>query len=270
MTKAFSVASWNVERFRGDPQRVTRVVNFLNDQNPDVFAIYEVSGKTVFKDMVQLMQSYQFHITEGPQVQEILVGVKNGFTAFFTQRVGFRSGVSLLRPGALLTLHIDGADYSILFLHTKSGNDPRDFGLRDDMFSRSFKLKRVLDDAAGGEGQANFMFLGDLNSMGMYYPYNSSIGYTTELRRIDGKASRNNMRRLSKDKPHTFWNGSASPTQPSDLDHVVASNQLQFKQWSGRDINIRGWPELSTTAEKDAWIGRYSDHALLFLEVQKV
>jgi hypothetical protein len=66
------------------------------------------------------MASYQFHITEGPQVQEILVGVKKSFTAFFTQKVEFKSGVSILRPGALLSMHLDGEDYTILFLLTKS------------------------------------------------------------------------------------------------------------------------------------------------------
>ena len=33
MAKVFSVASWNVEHFRGDATRVKRVVKFLKDQN---------------------------------------------------------------------------------------------------------------------------------------------------------------------------------------------------------------------------------------------
>ena len=32
--------------------------------------------------------------------------VDAGLTAFFTQKIGFRSGVSLLRPGALLTVKV--------------------------------------------------------------------------------------------------------------------------------------------------------------------
>lgn len=57
------------------------------------------------------MPGYQFHITEGRQTQEILVGVRNKFTAFFTQRLEFTGGNTFLRPGALLTLSVEGEDY---------------------------------------------------------------------------------------------------------------------------------------------------------------
>lgn len=76
----------------------------------------------VFNTMVAQMPKYQFHITEGPQTQEVLVGVKIGFTAFFTQKIKFKSGNLYLRPGALLTLTIDGKYYSILFLNTKTSS----------------------------------------------------------------------------------------------------------------------------------------------------
>ena len=133
MAKAFSLASWNVEHFKDDTTRVKRVVDFLADQNVDVFGLYEVEGKTVYNQMVTRMPGYQFHITEGPQIQEILVGVKKGFTAFFTQRLEFKAGNPGLRPGALLSLRIDAFDYSILFLHTKSAALPVGLGLRDEL-----------------------------------------------------------------------------------------------------------------------------------------
>jgi hypothetical protein len=60
-----------------------------------------------------------FHFIEGQQVQQILLGVRTRITAFFTQKTEFRSGVSLLRPGTLLTVTVDGVDYMLLFLHTR-------------------------------------------------------------------------------------------------------------------------------------------------------
>src|SRR5512137_700630 len=125
MATAFSVASWNVEHFKGVPGRVQRVVEFMSAQAPDVFALYEVEGAEVFQALVGRMPNYTFHITEGPQVQEILLGVRHGLSAFFTQKLEFKSGVTALRPGALLTVTIEGAHYPLLFLHTASGNDPR-------------------------------------------------------------------------------------------------------------------------------------------------
>jgi len=128
MPRAFSLLSWNVEHFKHDEARVGRVMTALQAQDPDVFALYEVEGKEVFGALTSAMPGYTFHITEGPQVQEILLGVRAGLTAFFTQRLEFRSGAALMRPGALLTLTISGRHYTILFLHTASGNDPRGLG----------------------------------------------------------------------------------------------------------------------------------------------
>src|SRR4249919_359003 len=107
VTKAFSLASWNVEHFKNPDSRVDRVVDFLANLTPDVFALYEVEGKEVFDALVTKMPSYSFHITEGQEVQEILVGVASNLTSFFTQKLEFKSGMQFLRPGALLTLTID-------------------------------------------------------------------------------------------------------------------------------------------------------------------
>lgn len=272
MAKAFSVASWNVEHFRGRETRVADVVEFLGQDriNPDVFALYEVEGATVFEALTRGMPGYSFHITEGRQAQEILVGVKRTMTGFFTQKVEFKSGNQYLRPGALLTVVIDDVNYCLLFLHTKSLPTPVGFGLRDDMLERAFKFKRVLDKAAGGRGKSNFIFLGDLNTMGLDYPYDQDIPTTLELRRLDGRASRNKMRRLEKTFPFTFWNGPGSSYPMSDLDHVVVSKQVKLRRFAdGAELRVLGWPEQNTPAEQGKWIDRYSDHALLYFEVQK-
>ena len=271
MAKAFSLASWNVEHFKGKPARTERVLDFLNEQNPDVFALLEVEGKDVFSTLVARMPGYQFHITEGPQVQEVLVGVKRGFTAFFTQKVTFKTGNTFLRPGALLTLTIDGEHYSVLFLHTKSSAEPIGLGIRDEQFSRAFTLKKkVLDKGAGGSGKAHFLFLGDLNTMGMDYPFDKDIDASVELQKLDLDAGKVKMRRLTKNHPHTWWNGPRSRYKPADLDHVVASTHLEFKRVGGADIDVRGWPQLATSKEQGVWIKNYSDHGLLFLTVEKV
>jgi exonuclease III len=268
MPKAFSLASWNVEHFKDDPQRIKRVVQFLKDQNPDIFALYEVEGKEVYSQFMAQMASFQFHITEGPQVQEILVGAKKGFSAFFTQKVEFKSGISLLRPGALLSVHLDGEDYTILFLHTKSSSKPIGLGIRDDMFERAFKFKKYLDKT--GQGKAHFMFLGDLNTMGMTYPFKKGIDPTTELKKLDRQAKKVKMRRLTKNKPYTWWNGPSGKYAPAEIDHVIASEELKFSSFGASDIDVRGWPAMKTDTEKGAWISTYSDHGLLYLVVEKV
>jgi hypothetical protein len=191
-------------------------------------------------------------------------------TAFFTQKLEFKAGNSALRPGALLSVRIGQDDYSILFLHTKSGSSPLGLGIRDDMFDRALKFRRKMEKATGtAQWSSRYMFLGDLNTMGMPYPFERTIDAATELRKLDGQARRTRMRRLDKTAPATWYNGSQSSLPPSDLDHIVASDNLAFRNFGGSPVSVRGWVDEGTDARKDAWIANYSDHSLLYAEVQK-
>jgi endonuclease/exonuclease/phosphatase family metal-dependent hydrolase len=249
-----------------------RVAAVLKEQRPDVLALYEVEGAVVFQALTAALPNYTFHITEGEQTQEILVGVRSGLSAFFTQKLEFKSGVSTLRPGSLLTLTTKGQHYPILFLHTKSGADPRGLGLRDDMLARACKFRRTLDKVPAANGQANYLFLGDLNTMGMRYQFvkGRNIPSADELNKLAAQAKRVRMRILGKDEPHTWSNGSTSKTPPSDLDHVIAADHLKFRKFGAMEVTVRGWPKEPTTAKQDAWIKQYSDHGFLFLEVREV
>ncbi len=270
MPKLFSILSWNVEHFKDDPARVAEVVRVIADIGPDVFALYEVEGKRVFAELVEQMPEYQFHITEGPQVQEILVGVRGGLSAFFTQKIEFRAGTTSMRPGALLTLRIDGENYPILFLHLSSGPDPRGWGLRDEMLERALDFRKVLKKSAEPGREVNYIFLGDLNTMGLQYlikKYN--ISADIELEKIDKLAKKSGMRRLAKTAAHTWSNGSKSRYTPADLDQVVASSNLQFTDFSGKSVRVLGWAELEEITDQDTWISRYSDHCPIYFEVVK-
>lgn len=276
MAKAFSVVSWNVEHFKDAPARVDRVVEFLRKQKPDVLGLYEVEGGTVFDALRSKMPNYVFQITEGPQTQEILVGVRSGLSAFITQKVEFRSGTTHMRPGQLVTITLHDATYMLLFLHLASGTGPRGMGLRDDMLERAFEFRKVLDKAAGGAGKARYLFLGDLNTMGLEYPFDRDIEAALELKKWDRYAARKSigMRRLAKTHDASWFNGSRSSLPPSNLDHVYASDNLGFRSFrrpgGGKaEVALRGWVDEPTVAGKDAWIGRYSDHSLLYFEVQR-
>jgi hypothetical protein len=271
VAKAYSLASWNVEHFRNPDSRVERVVDFLVDLGPpDVFALYEVEGKEVFDALVSKVPGYTFHITEGPQVQEIMIGVKSSLTAFFTQKTEFKSGLWALRPGALLTLTIAGEPYPILFLHTKSGVEPLGLGLRDDMLNRALDFKKVLEKAA--PGPVNYLFLGDLNTMGMEYKYlrERDIEADQEVLKISRFAAGRGMRLLTKDEAATWWGGPNTLIPPSNLDQVVAAEHMEFKNMGGAEVTVLGWPKEGSPSAQREWIDDYSDHGCLYLEVQKV
>jgi len=281
MAKAFSVASWNVEHF-GDqvtPQRTANIVSFIEQQDADVVAIYEVEGKRVWRELMDGLPGYSWFITEGQNTQEILLGTASGITAFVTQKVEFSSRDSYMRPGALMSVRHEDEIYTLLFLHVASSTDPRGFGLRQDMVDRAFKFKQETVDvvAAAANDQPNFVFLGDLNAMGLEYPYDQPGGPGTpisrdgvdashEITRLSYAGSKAGMRLLTKTHDVTW----RSKSDTSNLDHVVAASHLQFKQFSGKDVDVRGWPTLATVAEQNAWVDDFSDHGLLYFEVQEV
>lgn len=271
MAKILSFMSWNVENFHNDPERVDRVVELISQKDPDVFGLFEVKGSAVFNSMVTKMPGYVFSITESPGVPEILVGVRSGYSAFVTQKDELQSKVPSLRPGALATIHINSVNYAFLFLHLKSFTEPRDWGLRDDMFQHVANLKRRLDKMESDENKSNFVVLGDINTMGMKAAYNnqSDMSGAEELAFVENRltATVNAMRRLPKTHEDTWWNGKGNQV-PSSLDHVFASEHLLFKAYTGgAEVEVSGWVNQPTSQAKKDWINEYSDHSLLYGEI---
>jgi hypothetical protein len=142
------------------------------------------------------------------------------------------------------------------------------------MMDKAIKLKKHLDDAV--DGSANYIFLGDLNTMGMEYPYYEDIDTDIELRKWDERARRYyDMIRLSKTYDETWYGGSDSSIPPGRLDHVSAAEHLKFTTFKDennedREIQVTGWVDKQTDVEKDEWADEYSDHALLYFEVEEV
>jgi hypothetical protein len=281
MPRLFSFASWNVEHFFGKETRFENVVTFLNsvgppdttnangDSPPDVFSVQEVrSSATVFNEFVTRMPSHQFFITVTPKSPlDILIGVSRNFTAFYEQRTELQSGLPALRPGALVTLPINGENYSLLFLHLKAFDKPVGWGLRDDMIHHIRNLKRSLDGVA--EKDANLIALGDINNVGLNVTFaDNDMTEEEELARYDRVFSARNMSLVPKDHDETLWNGPGSSNPPADADHAFASDHLDIRPGAtGSGLRVRGWPELATDDEKGDWIRDFSDHALIYGEL---
>jgi len=268
----FTVLSWNVENFKIATKDTQRIVDHVRSYDPDIFGLLEVVGPGVHEHIVQRFPNHVFHMTYGPQSQEILVGVRRTLNFMFSQKTEFKAGNAYLRPGALITLTIGQRHYNVLFLHTKSSPKPVGLGLRDDMFSRAFKLKRKLDDLAS-DGDARLIFCGDLNTMGMAYPYDRQIDNATELRKLSRDARRNNMRLLDKSHAAT-WTDVNRRIPDSNLDHVVASESLAITTWdfgngSVGEVEVAGWNAFANGSPQwRSFVSRVSDHCSLYFEVE--
>ena len=276
MNIAFSVLSWNVEKFgtKGD-EHTARILDTVSTKTPDLVAFYETKPSAVWLPLMQQLDDYAWYITEGKQSQETLLGVKNDLNVFVTQRTEFKTRDAYYRPGLLCTVLVDDSVYPVLFLHLASLRDPKGFGRRQEQLDAAFDFKRTLDKSAPG-ASSNYMFVGDLNAMGLDFKYfqpasgqhyqRVRVAAEQELERLAWQADRHGMRLLKKSHDQTWRNAGGTR---SDLDHVVAADHLQFTQQAGSDVLVEGWVNRPVAEQRD-WLTRYSDHALLYFEVRKV
>jgi len=272
MTKLFSVLSWNVKHFKLKKKDTESILKHINKFNPDIFAIYEVTGKHVYDFMMDNFPDYNFHITEGRQSQEILVGAYNKLHTFTTQRSEFNRTNTYLRPGTLTTVQINNQEYSLLFLHTKSHTTPVGFGTRDDQFKKALDLKKKLDKKAGGTNKAKFIILGDLNTMGMDYLFDKDVQAEYELKKLAKHAANRGMKILEKNYNYTWTNGRK---MFGNLDHVIASDHIDFTPFSNNsDVKVSGWRELLDNPNHENssftnFVKKVSDHNALYFEIIK-
>lgn len=106
--------------------------------------------------------------------------------------------------------------------------------------------------------------------MGMNLTFSTKdLSENEEIARLKARCPSRKLTVLEKSEPATFWPGSTSPFAPSNLDHVVASNHLTFRDFGGVPVSVRGWPQEPTDAAKDEWAAKFSNHAMPFFEVHK-
>jgi endonuclease/exonuclease/phosphatase family metal-dependent hydrolase len=272
----FKLLSWNVESFDGNGAQLADVTDRIEHHSPDVFGLFEVESLAVLDLMRKHLPDYDYSLTDGPQNKEILVGVRRTkFTqVVFSQKREFKVYNPYLRPGALVTLETGGKLYNLLFLHTDSGTEARDFGNRYQMIEKIWSLRLALGKLADHLAQENrFVALGDLNTMGMLFPYRKKsderVSEEEEIEALREYASRRNMVLLRKELDATWSDGRIE----SDLDHVLATNETTFTSLGQRDdgepfsVMVRGWQQLQGT-ERLNFIEHVSDHCFLYCEIE--
>ncbi|MEL6914961.1 MAG: endonuclease/exonuclease/phosphatase family protein [Pseudomonadota bacterium] len=262
--------TWNVEHFNGKKGaekagRVARVISEIRAHAPDVFGILEVEAATAFGALAEALTDYNFHLTEGTQTQEILIGWRKSLRAFVTQKGAFKENNIYLRPASLLTIYSDsGRPIPVLFGHFKSSSAPEGFGLRAAMVEKVSALKRSMDRAAPLHGltTAPMVFLGDINTMGLTLTDSpDDIPEAEEIARITRRLARRNLRPLLKSHPATYFDGSDGTFGESDLDHIFIDGSIDVVPTQGHEALVAGWALEPEGAERDAWIASMSDHA---------
>jgi endonuclease/exonuclease/phosphatase family metal-dependent hydrolase len=277
----FSFLSWNVRRYAGSESRLEEADQLITNLDPDVFGLIEFMAKKKVRElMFDRFPEYDFAVTDSKMGIEITVGWRrNHFNqVIWTQRREFRAGDMNLRPGGLLSVNTDNEYYNLLFLHTDSGTSQQDYDNRKKMYQKIWKLEKALKSASPSNN-ANLIALGDLNTMGK----GTTISGASEIKKLAKAATENNMVLLDKDQYATWHQWGTGPrhnrkklkvselanANKSNLDHVVASNNLSFlSAGAGNNpIHVEGWNQLNGV-QRVNYLWGLSDHSALYGEVQ--
>ena len=284
----FNFLVWNVEKFKAtNTTRIRTVADHIKNQNPDVFSILEFSGKSSAQNpsqkkdaarrlISQFLPEYDFGLTDSKRRLELLTGWKRGVfdQVLFTQRREFDASNPNLWPGGLLSVREVGASafHNFLFLHTDSGRKKTDFDNRQTMFKKIWKLNKALQNLPIQGGNARFVVLGDLNTMGRRSVGNQpSIPAKKEIADLTSDAQANGMRALNKSFNKTWSNPSGG--RKSDLDHVIASDDLTMQKWVFAatpgvpfEVEVKGWND-RTGNPRRSFIENISDHCSLWAQI---
>ena len=244
MEKEITFAVWNIEKATG--KRLNRCLAYLDLYKPDIFALFECSGKDAFYPALKFFPNHNFQAVDN----QILIGVHCQYWHFQTTKKEFKSEKQTLRPGVLSTIQLFGKTYiSFLFLHFKAFSSPLDFGLRDDAYQHLSRLKKSMP-----EGHRT-VFAGDFNTVGTKATYNdvSDLTGAEEIQVLDRRMKASGMIRHSSLTP-TWWNGNPK-TKAAPIDHIYGSEEC-----GPIEVTYGGWP---AAKDKPKFIAEQSDHALL-------
>jgi len=265
--------SWNIRHFKAPTDdRIQKVSDLITGHDPDIFGIIEFQAKDAARKLIsEHFTDYDFGMTDSKMQLDFLVGWKRRIfkQVLYTQRRDFMVGNINLRPGGLLSFLEYGRPNftNILFLHTDSGKEVKDYNARQAMFEKIWSLKQAIEALPIQNGEARLIALGDLNTMGRSQTDTlTTVRASTEIENLANDAQNAGMRLLSKSHSKTWSNG--PNTQTSNLDHVIASNDLLFEKFSPNpietfEIKVDGWNKIPAGNQRNDWIKNISDHCAL-------
>lgn len=278
-------AFWNVENFGKHipsstlpPQefkdRVESVATHIENLDPDLICLCEIWDKVALRSLLmERLPDYDFAVTDGDENIELVAGWKRGKVdqLIFTQRREFKADRDKLRPGSLVSVKIDGEFINFLFLHTDSGTKEGDYANRQKMFSKIWSLKNALDDITLG-GNAMLVVMGDLNTMGQKEVL-PNVTMEQEIEELGENAETNGMTLLDKTYPFTWYGGPGSSYPLSNLDHAIATKNLDFAEFEKQDgsgsapIKVVGWNSFEEGTERDKFSEEISDHSTILCRI---
>ncbi len=232
----FRVASWNIRFFPEPSTDVDRTAEILADLDADLIAVQEITDADA---LAALLNQVNAHLTERalasdltpPRYYGFVLAESGGHGGLFVGYVYDQNAVRLsgvetltslqmtpdLRPALLarVTSLRGGLDFQVIVTHTDSGTKIRDYTHRMEFLdSLAVELERRWED------EADFIVLGDLNTMGhAEEEHDRRVSGEEEIAILDRKAWTMGLRRLPSSPSCTeYYLGRGSL-----LDHIMVT-----------------------------------------------
>ena len=228
---SLDVITWNIENFpKNGQQTIDSVAMIIQLLNADVFALQEIMNVSDFNNLLSLLPNYSGYCSSGSSrkmafIYKSNLSVNNIYTIFSSQTYNFAG-----RAPIVISLNYNGEDVEIINSHFKCcGDGILDTNDISDEENRRYRAMNMIKNYIDNNLQSSkVILLGDLND------------------ELQDSFSNNVFRNVLFDSTNYYFadlyisNSSSAnwsyPNWPSDIDHILVTNEL-FNYFTNSNVS---------------------------------
>ena len=230
-SNSLDVITWNIENFpKNGQQTIDSVGLIIQSLDADVIALQEIMNVSDFNNLLSLLPNYSGYCSSGSSrkmafIYKSNLTVNNIYNIFSSQTYNFAG-----RAPIVISLNYNGENIEIINSHLKCcGDGILDTNDISDEENRRYRAMNMIKDYIDNNLQSSkVIFLGDLNDeLQDSFPNNvfrnifsDSTNYYFADLHISNSSSTN-------------W---SYPNWPSDIDHILVTNEL-FNYFTNSNVS---------------------------------
>ncbi|MDC3230393.1 endonuclease/exonuclease/phosphatase family protein, partial [Bacteroidota bacterium] len=230
-SNSLDVISWNIENFpKNGQQTIDSVAVIIESFDADVIALQEIMNVSDFNNLLSLLPNYSGYCSSGSSrkmafIYKSNLAVNNIYTIFSSQTYNFAG-----RAPIVISLNYNGENIEIINSHLKCcGDGILDTNDISDEENRRYRAMNMIKNYIDNNLQSSrVIFLGDLNDE-LQDPFANNVFRnifldSTNYYFADLYISNSSI---------TNW---SYPNWPSDIDHILVTNEL-FNYFTNSNVS---------------------------------
>ena len=230
-SNSLDVITWNIENFpKNGQQTIDSVAVIIQSLDADVIALQEIMNVSDFNNLLSLLPNYSGYCSSGSSrkmafIYKSNLTVNNIYNIFSSQTYNFAG-----RAPIVISLNYNGENIEIINSHLKCcGDGILDTNDISDEENRRYRAMNMIKDYIDNNLQSSkVIFLGDLND------------------ELQDPFANNVFRNIFSDSTNYYFadlyisNSSSAnwsyPNWPSDIDHILVTNEL-FNYFTNSNVS---------------------------------